>query len=139
MQTPTPGGVVTYTISYQYDVGDLGVEGRDFVYFNVIGTNWNADIAHASFSVTLPKAFDAENVWAFSGATGSTNSLETTIEGNTISGEADNLAPYEGITLQVDLPADYFTGERVPEDYNTADPGDYTPTVYAEDVFIMPS
>ncbi|MGI6168213.1 MAG: DUF2207 domain-containing protein [Christensenellales bacterium] len=105
-------GIVTYQISYQYDIGDLGVEGRDFVYFNIIGTNWNADIAQASFTVTLPKAFDSEKVWAFYGAYGHTSSLNTVITDNTISGETRDLAAFEGITLQVDLPADYFVGER---------------------------
>ena len=42
-------GKVTYVISYKYDIGyDYYTKG-DFLYFNIIGTDWDADIKTATF------------------------------------------------------------------------------------------
>ena len=105
-------GKVTYVISYNYDIGyDYYKEG-DFLYFNIIGTEWNAEIKNATFSVEMPKAFDSSRVAAYYGSRGYSSRLQVSVAGNTISGKASNLGIYQGITLDVGLPEGYFVGTR---------------------------
>ncbi|MHB1314485.1 MAG: DUF2207 domain-containing protein [Christensenellales bacterium] len=113
-------GKVTYVIQYRYDIGDDYYDVSDFLYYNVIGTEWNADIASASFSVEMPKPFNADDAVAYAGGYGYNDPVKIQISGNTISGSAHDLEQYEGITLIVDLPEGYFTGERVGPPYMTA-------------------
>lgn len=110
-------GIVTYVIKYKYDLGDDGYEKEDFLYFNVIGTEWNADIESATFLITMPKPFDSNKVTAYSGRYGYKDEVELTIVGNTIAGRVENLGTNEGITIDVGLPEGYFVGERVGAPY----------------------
>lgn len=110
-------GDVYYTISYRYDIGDDKIPDLDFLYFNIIGPEWNADIDKATYTVTMPKAFDASKVWAYEGAYGETRNTKFTVDGNVIMGKTGPLTPHEGITLKVDLPEGYFVGERTMPPY----------------------
>ncbi len=105
-------GLVTYIIQYKYDMGDDFYEAADFLYYNVIGTEWYADIHNASFSVQMPKPFDQNDVVAYAGGYGTKSTIDVAINGNTISGSVQDLGTYEGITLIVDLPEGYYVGER---------------------------
>jgi uncharacterized membrane protein YgcG len=107
-------GDVNYTIRYKYDIGEDYDTKRDYLYYNIIGTEWDADIEKASFTVTMPKPFDKNQVWGYVGRYGETdNSVNLSVEGNTVKGTVTRaLGPSEGVTLQVELPEGYFTGER---------------------------
>ncbi|MFZ5975982.1 MAG: DUF2207 domain-containing protein [Bacillota bacterium] len=107
-------GERAYTIKYSLDVGDDRFSAYDFFYYNVIGTEWNAPIEKASFTINMPKAFDTSKLQVYTGRYGSTGSNATVqVNGNTITGEtAQALYPYEGVTVYIQLPEGYFTGER---------------------------
>ncbi|MGI6160680.1 MAG: DUF2207 domain-containing protein [Christensenellales bacterium] len=106
-------GIVTYTINYTLNLGDDDISDFDMFYFNVIGTGWDAETDKASFTIEMPKEFDAAKVWAYKGRYGSGEQIDLNISGNVISGEAFGLRAQEGVTVQVDLPEGYFTGERL--------------------------
>ncbi|MDE5996268.1 MAG: DUF2207 domain-containing protein, partial [Eubacterium sp.] len=100
-----------YTISYSYVMGqDIG-EGFDELYFNIIGSEWDTYIDHITFTVTMPKEFDAEKVGLSTGAYGTvgTDTIEYKVTGNEISGKVTKeLDPYEALTLRLELPEGYF-------------------------------
>ncbi len=105
-------GPVEYQISYDHVLGNDKINAQDFVYYDLIGTNWDCSIQNASFSVTLPESFDADKVWFFAGSYGNAGNADVSysVNGNTIAGSFNGtLAPGEGLTLQVDLPEGYFT------------------------------
>ena len=110
-------GKVTYVIKYKYDIGDDSYDKADFLYYNIIGTEWESDIKNATFTVEMPKAFDAKNAVAYSGQYGSKTPVKLNISGDTISGSISSLGINQGIALLVNLPEGYFTGERVGPPY----------------------
>ena len=100
-----------YTISYSYVMGkDVG-EGFDELYFNIIGDEWDTYIDNVTFTVTMPKEFDAEKVGLSTGVYGTvgTDTIEYKVTGNEISGKVtEELSPYEALTLRLELPEGYF-------------------------------
>ena len=100
-----------YTISYSYVMGkDIG-EGFDELYFNIIGDEWDTYIDNVTFTVTMPKEFDAEKVGLSTGVYGTvgTDTIEYKVTGNEISGKVtEELSPYEALTLRLELPEGYF-------------------------------
>lgn len=100
-----------YAISYSYVMGkDIGV-GFDELYFNLIGTEWDTYIDNVTFTVTMPKEFDAEKVGISTGSYGTagTETVPYTVSGNVISGSVSTeLFPNEAVTLRIELPEGYF-------------------------------
>ncbi|MFO7636716.1 MAG: DUF2207 domain-containing protein [Clostridia bacterium] len=113
-------GDVRYVISYRYDVGEDNLPGYDQFYFNIIGTDWDAPIGTASFTVVFPKSFDEDKVWVHRGAYGQTGQtgLAYRVDGNTITGMASELRAFEGVTMRVELPEGYYVGARKNIDYS---------------------
>ncbi len=104
-------GQKIYKISYDHALGDDKIKAQDFVYYNLIGTNWDCKISNVTFSVTLPKEFDSGKLWFFYGGEDSAEKapLQYTLTGNTIEGVLKtSLAPGQGFTIQMDLPEGYF-------------------------------
>ncbi len=104
-------GQKVYKITYDYAIGDDKIKTQDYVYYNLIGTNWDCKISNVTFSVTLPKEFDTSKLWFFYGGQGSTEKapLQYTMTGNTIAGVLKTgLNPGQGFTIQMDLPEGYF-------------------------------
>lgn len=107
----TVTGEKTYTIKYDHALGYDKIENLDFVYYNIIGTQWDCTIDQVTFNITMPKTFDPEGLWFFFGAYGSTaaSGVTYTVEGTGITGMLDtSLGPGEGLTVQMDLPQGYF-------------------------------
>ncbi len=110
-------GDQTYRISYKIGFGDDGAARFDEAYFNIIGTDWEAPIKKAAFSVTLPKPFDENSLGFNTGYYSSTGYdpgvFKYEVSGNTITGEVlRELNPYEGVTMRLELPQGYF---KVPD------------------------
>jgi len=104
-------GQKEYNIAYNHILGDDKVNSQDFVYYDLVGTEWDCNVQDVSFAVTLPGGFDPEKIWFFTGSYGSTEkaAVQYSVNGNTISGSLDGvLEPGEGLTLQIDLPEGYF-------------------------------
>ncbi len=108
-------GDQSYCISYSYDPGEDGTSILDEVYYNLIPDDWDAPIAEGTFTVTLPKPFDAQKAEFTGGRYGGvdTGLVDWSASGSTISGRLTRpLSPGEGITLRVNLPDGYFVGVR---------------------------
>lgn len=102
-------GKHTYIIKYNYNIGRDPLNGKDELYFNIIGNNWETSTDNVTFKITLPKAFDSDTLGFSSGLTGSTiSNVFYSIDGNTISGSYENLKPHEAITIRLELPEGYF-------------------------------
>lgn len=81
-------------------------------YFNIIGNEWQTDINHVSFKITMPKEFNKENVHIYSGKyENETNAKNVSyeIEGNSIIGHtSEKLDPNDAITLFISVEDGYF-------------------------------
>ena len=104
-------GKKTYNIAYKHSLGDDKIDSTDFVYYNLIGADWDCSISNVSFEVTLPKEFDSSKIYFFSGNYASTTKapVSYTVSGNTITGTLNGtLSPRQALTLQIALPEGYF-------------------------------
>lgn len=106
-------GDKTYTISYDYNMGNDVLKDADEFYYNVIGLGWEAYIENVTFSIRMPKSFDENLLGMTYGPAGSpqTEGLTFSVDGNRISGELDSdimLSPREGVTVRLELPEGYF-------------------------------
>ena len=108
-------GLQKYVIKYTYDIGVDPVKDADEFYYNLIGTEWDTRISSVSFSITMPKEFDASSLGFSSGRYGYTDSdsVSYSVNGNTISGiYTDTLPAGNGLTVRLTLPDNYFVGAR---------------------------
>ena len=135
----TVTGKVTYTISYDYDLGEDFNEGYDEFYMNLIGTEWECPIEFAIFHLRLPYVpndawptyYDfledvLYNTYMTSGYYGSTGFdwergdvyLNESEDGTLlIDGYVMDFNPYEGVTIRIDLPDGWYQDARQPWDY----------------------
>lgn len=112
-------GKKNYTIGYNYNIGRDPSKDYDEFYFNLIGPEWDTSISDVSFTITLPKAFNAEKIGFSSGVVGSTsNNVTYSVEGRTITGVYNGiLMPGEALTVRIELPEGYFVGASTPFEY----------------------
>jgi hypothetical protein len=113
----TVSGTQTYVISYHIQFQQDGVEQYDYLYWNLIGTDWAADIQRAEFTVIMPQEFDSSKVNFTAGSIGSEDNsyVNYSVNGTTISGYLTKpLSYYEGVTMKVELENGYF---NPPVDY----------------------
>ena len=98
----------SYKICYQVHTRDLKLGGIQSFYWNLISVNWDTTIKKVTFRVTMPKAFDADQLYFYSDLP--QDQFQFQQEGTTFSGETlSTLQPFEGITVKLDLPDQYFT------------------------------
>lgn len=112
----TVTGEKHYTISYKYNLGRDPVKDKDELYFNIIGTQMQAPIYHVDFNIEMPDSFDKSKLGFSLGSKGSvgySNKLSWEVNGNTITGHADELKAYEGITVRLELPEGYFSEAKM--------------------------
>ena len=105
-------GEQKYVIKYKYNIGKDPLKGKDELYYNIIGTNWNTVIGNVTFSITMPKKFDSSKLGFSSGTMGSTNSSKITynVDDNIITGKYNEiLNNNEALTVRMELPEGYFT------------------------------
>ncbi len=101
-----------YKITYVYAIGDDGLSEMDELYFNLIGSEWDAYIDDVSFTIAMPSAFDASRLNITAGEMGSIDNsrVEYTVNGVTITGRMlDRLGPGEALTVALPLPEGYFS------------------------------
>lgn len=102
-----------YKISYNYNIGKDPLEDKDEFYYNLVGTEWDTTISGISFTIHMPKTFNAETFGVSTGSRGSTGSDDTLyrIKGNDIYGQyLGTLNAYSGLTVRLELPEGYFVG-----------------------------
>lgn len=108
----TVTGKQDYEISYTYKLGEDPSKDYDELYFNIIGDQWDTVIGNITFSITMPKEFDASKLGFSAGAYGTINSknITYTVDGNTITGSYNGiLNKKNALTVRCELPEGYFT------------------------------
>ena len=104
-------GSKAYTIEYNYSLGRDTSKEYDEFYINLIGNEWDTAVGGVSFTVRMPKEFDAAQLGFTRGPKGSvdTDGIQYQVVGNVIIGTVDGvLNPGEGLTIRVQLPEGYF-------------------------------
>lgn len=111
-------GEQTYVITYTCNLGKSGEDAFDEFYRNVIMCAYGNTIENASFTIEMPKDFDAANVYCYLGAyeSGSPDNVEWSKQGSTITGRTTRpITGGEYLTVQIWLPEGYFVGVVDPE------------------------
>jgi len=104
-------GEQTYVIRYSYELGDDGTKQVDELYYNLIGSQWDTYIGNSSFTVEMPKAFDAKQLEFRLGTEPAGQSVSYKVEGHVISGMVkDVIGNGRGLTIRLELPEGYFSG-----------------------------
>ena len=113
-QDKTYSGKHSYTIRYKYRILTKDpLEGKDELYFNIVGTSWDCPVGNVMWTIGMPKEFAPETIgYSVGGAKTSgydEECLESSVKGNTISGSYSiPLKTGEGITIRCELPEGYF-------------------------------
>lgn len=101
-------GQHSYTISYDYNFFD----NKNEFYYNIIGTNWDTEIKHVSFNITMPEKVNMSDVGLSIGkygVKGFEGGAEFRVDGLNISGQINRtLNSKEGATIRIKVPEGYF-------------------------------
>lgn len=106
-------GTQEYTISYTYNIGKDPMENYDEFYFNIIGSEWDTLIGNVTFTIEMPKEFDAAKLGFSSGTKGSlaNDNILYEVNDNKISGKYNGeLDAGEALTVRLELEEGYFVG-----------------------------
>ena len=109
-------GKQKYIISYTYNIGKDPLKGRDELYLNITGNEWQFPIKKVNFKITMPKEFDSRNMGIYAGLKGTsiTDNVIYQVEDKLITGFYNRtLQPNEGITIRLELPENYFKNEKL--------------------------
>jgi uncharacterized membrane protein YgcG len=108
-------GSQSYTITYEFIIGDDRIADYDEFYYNLIGTEWDTIVREANFKIEMPKSFDADSLnftVGYFNAEDNT-SVDYHIEGNTIYASTNReLTNYEGVTVALVLPEGYYSDAK---------------------------
>ena len=110
------GGVVDYKISFTLK-GKIvrKYNNKHAIIFDSVGTHWEVPIKRAEGRVYLPKRLQHKvEVQGFRGKFGSKEPVAVQNDGTTLSFQADNLKPYEGITLLIQFNPSLMTLSKEP-------------------------
>jgi uncharacterized membrane protein YgcG len=113
-------GEKTYTIKYTYNLGKDPIKDYDELYYNIIGSEWDTVIGNVTFSITMPKNFDASKLGFSSGEFGSTDNSDVSyvVKDNTITGSYDDILDVgEALTVRCELEKGYFVGAGLQINY----------------------
>ena len=97
----------TYRFSYVFDMRGDHLKDADEVYYNVVGTSWEAQaIEHVHFKVTFPKKIDPDNVGV---KTGWQKRVPFTVKKDRVVVCDTTEDVLGGLTIRAVLPEGYFT------------------------------
>lgn len=111
-------GPHTYTLTYKIVIPEDYHSDLDFIYYSVLGNNWDTTINHFSFNVQFEKALtenEMSNIQIFSGTLGNqSNDLNVMpiITSTSISGDVYNIGAKQAITIFSRLRKNYFIGAK---------------------------
>lgn len=111
----TISGKKEYNISYTIKNQDNKNDNFDLFYLNILPTEWQTAIDEAYVTVNFMKNADLSNFKLFSGSYGNLDNgkFSTRLSGNVIFiNSTEPLNAYEGASLRIELPDDYFKGEE---------------------------
>lgn len=99
-------GDKTYTVKYRLEHYADPHSESDYMYFNIIGSEWDVPIDHFSSTINLPSAAVIKNLTLTSGQYGSTGNdyASYSQNGNVISVESKNILPQNNaVTISVEM------------------------------------
>lgn len=104
-------GKKDYEIKYTYNFGEDTLKDADEFYFNLIGNEWDTVIGNITFTIEMPKEFDASKLGFSTGKYGSTsnNGIMFTVAGKTITGKFNGiLGTRSALTVRTELEEGYW-------------------------------
>ena len=105
-------GEHTYVIQYELRYPDDRYPDSDELLHTVLGPDCNTTIGHFRFRISFDKELPGDVAFqAVSGSWGGERNelgVELEVDGNSVSGELGNIAPFNGITLTAILPEGYW-------------------------------
>lgn len=113
-------GEKNYTIKYKYNVGKDRVNNADHLYYDLVVGEHSEPYGNVTFSITMPKDFDASKLGFSSGIKGNEDSsrVKYVVNGNKITGSYDGvLQKGEALTVRCELPEGYFTSTGLYESF----------------------
>lgn len=105
-------GAKRFTYSYTIKTRDLGLDGKQLFYFNLIGDGWELPMDRVEFKILFPKDVSSFTKEFYSGTYGSTtnNNVQYTVEGNMIFGVLETgLRQREALTIWMPVSDDFFS------------------------------
>lgn len=111
-------GPHTYTLTYTIVIPEDYHSDLDFIYYSVLGNNWDTTISHFNFDIQFEKALtekEMSNIQVFSGSLGNqSNDLNVTpiITSTSIRGSAYDIGAKQAITLFGELRQGYFVDAK---------------------------
>ena len=111
-------GPHTYTLIYTIVIPEDYHSDLDFIYYSVLGNNWDTTINHFSFDIQFEKALtekEMSNIQVFSGSLGNQSNdlnVQPSITSNSITGSAYDIGPKQAITIFGKLRKNYFVGAK---------------------------
>lgn len=113
-------GPHTYMISYNLVIPEDYHSNYDFMYYSVLGSNWDTTIDHFTFDIQFDKSLtkkEMSNLKVYSGNLGNRNNVldvQTSLTQKNIKGQADHLEPNQAITIFTKLRKNYFVDAKKP-------------------------
>ena len=107
-----------YIVRYKYNLGKDRVTDADQLYYNLVSSEHDAPYGNVTFSIAMPKDFDASKLGFSAGAKGSEDSskVKYRVIGNKITGSYDGvLQENEALTVRCELPEGYFVATGLDE------------------------
>ncbi len=109
----------TYVFTYDYYVGYDRISSYDDFYYNLIGTQWDTYIQNVTFTINFPTNFEGDiltngNLLMYVGEFGNNEQTELadfsiSVLNKTITGSFASLDAFNGITMKLNLPNNYFS------------------------------
>lgn len=113
-------GKKDYTIWYKYNLGKDKITYADQLYYNLVSSEHDAPYGKVTFSITMPKDFDASKLGFSAGVKGSEDNskVKYRVIGNKITGIYYGvLKENEALTVRCELPEGYFVGTDLDESF----------------------
>ena len=113
-------GKKDYTIWYKYNIGKDRLNDKDHLYYDLVSYGRDAPYGGITFSITMPKDFDASKLGFSAGIRGRKDSskVKYRVDGNKITGRYIGvLQKNEALTVRCELPEGYFVGTGLDESF----------------------
>lgn len=99
-------GPVRYTYSYTINMRDLGLDGMQMFYMNIVGNQWRFPINQTAFKIQMPNEF-GEKIFFYPPVGGGDVVYER--DGTLITGAYNYPLVGEALTVEIPLPDGFFT------------------------------
>lgn len=106
-----------YVIKYTLKHYDDGEKDADYLYLNLLGTDWDVPVKNFTSTITYPESFKFKDIKVTSGKYGSTENYyaDYTLDSNNIKiqSRVDGLPEYSGITVNIRFEEGAFSNAPV--------------------------